>query len=103
MQKKLGNILYKMLGIKKEPLEWIEGRRKKKEFIMSLALKYLKPDMYMFFIEKYTSNRTADNIEAKPIADYIKRRFDYEQHKRNLERDKSNVHRRRQVNERSKN
>ena len=83
-----------MLGIKKEPLEWIEGRRKKKEFIMSLALKYLKPDMYMFFIEKYTSNRTAD---------YIKRRFDYEQHKRSLERDKSNVHRRRQVNERSKN
>ena len=30
MQKKLGNILYKMLGIKKEPLEWIQGRRKKK-------------------------------------------------------------------------
>ena len=101
MKSKLGDILRRTLGLKKKPLEWIEVRKKKKEFVSTLAVKYLKSDMYMFFLEKYNSNKTSDNIEAKPIADYIMRRYKYEQSQRDLARNKSNIYRRRQINERS--
>ena len=50
MQSKLGDILRRTLGLKKKPLEWIEGRKKKKEFVSNLAVKYLKSYMYMFFL-----------------------------------------------------
>ena len=102
MQSKLGDILRRTLGLKKKPLEWIEGRKKKKEFVSNLAVKYLKSDMCMFFLEKYNSNKTVDNIAAKPIADYIIRRYQHEQSERSVERNKFDLHRRRQINERSK-
>ena len=76
-------------------------RRNKKKFIMRLAIRYLTPEMYMFFIPKYTSNRTADNIDAKPIADYIIRRYEHGKRKGIMDRHKRDVHRRQQINERS--
>ena len=76
-------------------------RRNKKKFVMKLALRYLTPEMYMFFIPKYTSNRTADNIDAKPIADYIMRRYEHGKQKGIMDRHKRDVHRRQQINERS--
>ena len=76
-------------------------RRNKKQFIMRLGIRYLKPEMYMYFIDKYTSNRTADNIDAKPIADYIMRRYKYGKQKGIMDRHKRDVHRRQQINKRS--
>ena len=98
----LGNILRRMLGIKRDTPDFLDRKRRKKEWVMKLALKYLRPDIYMFFIEHYTSRRTKDNIAAKPIADYIIRRYEYEQSNRDMERNKFDLHRRRQINERSK-
>ena len=98
----LGNIVKRMFGIKTEMPDFLDRKRRKKEWVMKLALKYLRPDIYMFFIEHYTSRRTKDNIAAKPIADYIIRRYKYEQSQRDMERNKFDLHRRRQINERSK-
>ncbi len=98
----LGNIVRRMLGIKRDTPDFLDRKRRKKEWVMKLALKYLRPDIYMFFIEHYTSNKTVDNIAAKPIADYIIRRYQHEQSERSVERNKFDLHRRRQINERSK-
>ena len=99
----LGNILNRMLGIKKKiSPDFLDRKRRRKEWVMKLALKYLKPDIYMFFIEHYTSKKTVDNIAAKPIADYILRRYEHEQSQRSVERNKFDLLRRRQIDERSK-
>ena len=97
------NIVRRMFGIKKIEPDFLVRKKKKKEWVMKLAVKYLRGDIYMFFIESYTSNRTDDNIAAKPIEDYIIRRYEYEQSEGNLERDKSNLRRRRQIDERCEN
>ena len=56
----------------------------------------------MFFIESYTSKRIDDNRAARPIEDYIIRRYNYEQSNRDMERNKFDLRRRRQIDERSK-
>ena len=97
----LGDIVRRMLGIKRNIPDFLERKRRKKEWVMKLALKYLRPDIYMFFVEHYTSRKTKDNIAAKPIADYILRRYEHEQSQRSVERNKFDLHRRRQIDERS--
>ena len=98
----LGNIIKRMFGIKTEMPDFLDRKIRSRKWVMKLALKYLRPDIYMFFIEHYTSRRTKDNIAAKPIADYIIRRYENEQSNRDMERNKFDLHRRRQINERSK-
>ena len=97
----LSNIVKRMFGIKRDTPDFLDRKRRKKEWVMKLALKYLRPDIYMFFVEHYTSRKTKDNIAAKPIADYILRRYEHEQSQRSVERNKFDLHRRRQIDERS--
>ena len=98
----LGNIVKRMFGIKTEMPDFLDRKRRSRKWVMKIALKYLRPDIYMFFIEHYTSKRIDDNRAARPIEEYIIRRYKYEQSQRDMERNKFDLHRRRQINERSK-
>ena len=67
----------KFKELRKTSNDPMESKKKKRQFILKLAQSYLPADMYFFFQEKYQSNRTSDLIAAKPIADYIERRYKY--------------------------
>ena len=62
MQSKLGDILRRTLGLKKKPLEWIEGRKKKKEFVSNLAVKYLKSDILFYGVQALLRIIEADRV-----------------------------------------
>ena len=87
---------------KKEELgDFTELRRKKKEWILKIAPRYLNNDEYMAFALLYISNRSVDNRKAYPIAQYIQRRYNENKKQYSMDRDKSRIHRRQQIKERS--
>ena len=82
-------------------MDHIEARRSRRSFVLRLAARYLEADMYFYFCENYLSNKITDNRKVKKIEDYIWRRYKYGKSQRDLERDKRELRRRRQINERS--
>ena len=86
---------------KEKSQDFTELRKKKKEWILKIAIRYLNNEEYLAFSYLYTSNRTADNIKAYPIAEYVQRRYNENRKKSDMDRNKSRIHRRQQITERS--